>query len=610
MGAIRLPRGVLPGVWLGVTCLMAAMPWLGADQSTVRKIILITILSLAVSGLNLSFGYAGELALGQAAVYAAGAYATAYVSVNVVNDLAVTVAASVAVSLVAGFITGVPGLRVGGWGLAIASFFLVLLIEPIINIFGDRLGGFSGFTGIPIPELFGWQLDQSWYLVVIVVVTSAWFALFRNLVTSEHGAIFRVLKASPVLTQSIGTAPYRVKLQAYAIGSIPAGIAGGFFAYLDGFIAPESFSLHLAITFLAASILGGSMSIYGVFFGATLIQLGPLQSTAFEEYALVAYGVFLVIGGLFLANGIAGYTTRLIARHRGEPPPRTLPAAVDAIPAVVAPPLVIEDLVKAFGGLQAVDGVTFTARPGEVTALIGPNGSGKTTVLNMVCGYYPPDDGEVRLGSDRLSGRGPHDVARMRVARTFQTPLVPDDLTVLEVVMTGLQGRRRKPFAPAALRLPSHRRRIEAEQDAALAVLEAMGMAEHADAPGSALALGTRRMIELARAVVGEPAVVLLDEVASGLDEGEIAQLSDIVVRLRAAGTVIVLVEHNFTFVKALADQIVVLADGRVLAQGTPAEVEADSAVVSTYLGEGAAITGTRTSSQRSQSAQNDEVKT
>ncbi|GAA2373120.1 branched-chain amino acid ABC transporter ATP-binding protein/permease [Dactylosporangium salmoneum] len=589
----------LTGAWIVAVGVLAALPWLGASGATLRLVTLVAILALVVSGLNLTLGYAGELALAQVPIYAAGAYVTGYLATAVINDLLVTMLAAIAVAVVVGVVTGLPGLRLGGWTLAITSFFVVLLIPSIVAAFGDHLGGYEGMIGIPAPALLGTDLEPDAFYVVVIAVTALWFLVFRNIAVSRHGARLLVLKQSPILAAAVGTSPHGTKMTAYAIGAVPAGIAGCFAAYLDAYLSPVTFGLELSIVILAAGILGGSASVYGALIGAAVMQVGPMRIAVFDKYSLVAYGVFLVVGGLLLRNGLAGLTHRLWRRVRG----RTTPPAASAgplgedlvdLPAVEGQALAVRGVTRRFGGNLAVDDVSFDARPGQITALVGPNGSGKTTIMNLISGYYTPDAGTITLGDQVISGLPAHRVARRGVGRTFQTPLIPQGLTVQDTLVTGRLGSHPVSLLATALRLPRHWKALAEERRTSREIMRALGLDRHAGTPAADLALGTRRMLELGRAIAGGSALVLLDEVASGLDEDDIHGLVRVLDKMRAAGITVVLVEHNFSLVKAVADTVVVLAEGRVLAVGTPAEIATDDTVVRTYLGEGGDITGTR----------------
>ncbi|MFC9550324.1 ATP-binding cassette domain-containing protein [Rhodococcus sp. NPDC056960] len=588
----RLIRSI-PG-WLfplAIGLVVLFLPEFGLDFALSRQVQLACILALVVSGLNLSLGYAGELALGQAAMYAAGAYTAGLLSIAGYTDIVVQLIASGLVALAVGIVTGIPGLRLGSWSLAMTSFFLVLLVPDIIAVFGNVTGGRNGLSGIQPATLFGGVIDADRFYVVVVLVAIVWFAAVRNLVVSRHGIAFRTLKQSPVLASSVGISVFRMKLLGYAIGAFPAGLAGALFANIDMYVSPEAFGFTFATAVLAACILGGATSVYGAVIGAAIMQLGPNQSSEFQQYALVFYGGFLIAGGVLLSGGLAKVAKQATARldraagltGRGA----TRPGHTDrpAMEPMSGQALVVDGISKAFGGNQALDDTVLRAEPGSVTALIGPNGSGKTTMLNMICGFYRPDSGRILIGDREVQGMAPEQVAGVGVARTFQTPDIPDGVTVLEAVASGRYRTDRVSMLSTVLRLPRYRRVRAADLAEAERALDTVGLAHLRDETAASLPLGMRRLLEVARSVVARPRVLLLDEVASGLDEDEVERLADLIRQLGRAGCTIVLVEHNFRLVLALADTIVVLAQGRVIAAGPPSEIEHDPRVLSEYLG-------------------------
>src|SRR5690606_15145910 len=199
-------------------------------------------------------------------------------------------------ALAVGILTGIPGLRLGSWSLAMTSFFLVLLVPDVVTILEEHTGGAHGLSGIPPATLFGYQLAPEDFYFCVVAVTILWFAAFRNVIASRHGIAFQVLKQSPVLASSVGMSVFRTKLAGYAIGAIPAGLAGALFANLDLFVSLDAFTFHVATGALAASILGGSVSVYGALLGAGVVEYGNTQSSSFQEYSLVFFGLFLLIG--------------------------------------------------------------------------------------------------------------------------------------------------------------------------------------------------------------------------------------------------------------------------------------------------------------------------
>lgn len=594
----RLPAATFVLIWTALTALVIIVSLFGFSPFWVRQVLLVSTMALLISGLNLSLGWAGELNMGLPAMYAAGAYTTAWFSSRVFNDMLLSFVLSVAASVIVGLLAGAPGLRLGGWMLGVSTFLLVLLVPVTLQIIPvSILGGQSGFTGIPAPTILGIPLSGDAFFVVSITVVSLWFAVYRNAVRSPFGNSLRILQYSPTLAPALGLSRYRLKLTTYAFASVPVGLAGTIFAYTDRFIAPDSLGLGLILTLLVASIVAGQKSIYAVFIGAAFVQFVTTFSNRFGQWGEVVFGIFLVIGGIAFGGGIAGLTARLVQRARKERPmgeasslkTRTL----EDIPQLDGKDLRIEAVSKVFGGATAVRDATYVARAGEITALIGPNGSGKTTNLNMINGFLKPTSGEITLADTVISGRSAMRIARMGVMRTFQTPSVPSDLTVLEVVESSrIPGEQLSLFS-TVFRTPKYRKSVSQIRTEATRWLERLALEHLADETASSLSLGTRRMIELARALCARPSVILLDEVASGLDTDEVVELARVLRKVRAAGATIVLVEHNFSLVQDLADHVVVLADGAVIADGDPEEIAMHPEVLERFLGTGAGISGT-----------------
>jgi branched-chain amino acid transport system permease protein len=580
-------QSIGPVAALALVALLAAMPWLGVDLNWQRNVILIAILALVVGGLNLSFGYAGELALGQVFMYATGAYTAGYLSLHGVSNLVVVVVAASAAALVVGIVTGAAGLRLGGWMLALVSLLLLLLIPRIINLLHE-LGGFAGLAGITRPTLGGIDFTEpSTFYVLVVLSAAAWFAAMRNLVHSRYGVRFLTMKESPVLARSLGVSTFRTKLLAYALGSVPAGIAGALYAFHDGYIAPSAFTFELGMLVLVAGIVGGTQSVYGALLGAAVLQLGSMELTVFGEYTEVAYGVLLILCGVLFSIGIAGLGRRLLQRvlAMGVDTTEAMNDVHDpTVPDLSGETLHVSDVTVRFGGFTALDGVSLDARPGAVTALIGPNGSGKTTLLNVISGLLAPNEGTVIVGAHG-EVRTASAASRLSMARTFQTPLIPETMSVRDVALSGRLSRRGPSLLTTVLRLPGYRRRRTEELAAAAEALGAVGLAHAGHLQASTLPLGARRLLEFARALASGPSVLLLDEVASGLDQHELEELAELIRAVRDAGATVVLVEHNFDLVRTISDHVVVLAEGALLASGTPDEVATDERVVNLYLG-------------------------
>lgn len=583
-------RGPLWLIPLALAVIVLALPFLGASPSTLRTIVSISLLTMLVLGLNLTFGFAGELALGQAAIYGAGAYAAGWFAVQGL-DLPLTLVIAVIAAAVVGLITGAPGVRLGSWALAMVTFFLVIIFPDVISLIPGT-GGAMGLLGIPLPTIFGQELDSTGFYLLVVILAIATVVLGRNLVMSRHGAAFKVMRESPTLARSLGISLPRLKLSAYLIGALPAGAAGALFAYNDGFVSPDSFSFHLAVSILAASVIGGSASIYGAIVGAAVLTIGPLQVSGFQDWSTILFGVLLLVAGLFFTGGLAGAVNKLIwqrfVRHDVLlPDVQAILANPDAGPSLQLEgrPVTVDAIVKDFGGNRALKGVSIETRPGTLTALIGPNGSGKTTLLNIISGFYRPTSGRVLIDGDDVTGLGATAVARRGVSRTFQTPMIPKGMRAAEVVASARYTRVRSSALANMVRWPSAVKANREDREQALRIMNLMGIAHLADRESSSLPLGTRRLLEVARALASSPALVLLDEPASGLDEAEVTALGDVLMTLAAQGANILIVEHNFEMITRIADTVHVLHLGEIIASGDPHAVRNDPVVVESYLG-------------------------
>jgi branched-chain amino acid transport system permease protein len=606
-----------------VPCILAAALILFPDWSGngywMSEIPLILCLALVVSGVNLSFGYAGELQLGQVFMFAVGAYVPMILAVRgVTSDVVLLMLIGGVLALLVGVVVAVPSLRIGGWSLAMASFFLVITIPSLTSIFIKYTGGLNGLSGIPNPTLFGSNLSANGLFEVTAVVTVLWFACYRNLVTSRYGIVFRILRESPVLTKSLGFSTFRLKTSLYALGALPAGIAGCLYGFLTLVLEPSTYGLTLGIGIVAASLFGGVESVYGVFFGAAILQLGPEKSASFASYAPVVYGGFLIVAAIFLRGGMSrlgklalsrvahvldpelaqragpvgqrkvesGLRSHLVGRSDASAEVADKTAALSQIE---GKRLEIKEVEMSFGGVRALKGVSLSAEPGEVTALIGSNGSGKTSLLNVICGYTVPQSGSVSLEGKELVRLKPHQIARLGIGRTFQTPTIPRGVCVRDAVASGRYANDHVSFLAAIFRLPRFWRAQRDDKREAMALLDLVGLRDVADVEATSLPLGRRRLVEVVRALCAEPGVVLLDEPASGLNEEEVDRLAHVVTHLKDAGATVVVIEHNFRFISRISQTVHVLHLGELIASGTADEVAEDRQVIESYLGHASA---------------------
>lgn len=570
---------------VGLWAVAIALPFLGLSPIDQRQILTIAIYAMVVTGLNLSFGFAGELALGQVAIMAVGAYTTAILARTGLTDIFGLMGATLGVSAVIGLLTGIPSLRLSQWALGLISFFLVLLLPGVLIATQSFSGGLNGLS-LPRATLFGSALDTPEELYILgIVVLGVWMVIFRNLILSRYGTALRAISCSPVLAESLGVRAKRMKLSAYVVGSLPAGVAGCLYALQAGYISPSPFSLGLMIEIIAACVIAGATSIYGGVFGAAVLQLVINQSESFATYSIAVFGALLLISGAVFRKGVAGLVDRVGQRLTARLGVTSTDAGADLDLRMLGATLVASHVAKAFGGVQALRDATVRAEPGQVTGIIGSNGAGKTTLLNVVSGFVTPDSGEISIDDVAVTGNHGYAIARAGIARAFQTPEIPESMSVLEVVRSGAMRSGSLGIRAALLRTPAYRRQVDAERSFARALLNVAGLGTLASREASTLPLGSRRLLEVLRAAMSRPKVLLLDEPAAGLDDDSLGALGALIGTLRDEGATIVLVEHNVPFVMEVADEVWAMDLGATITHGTPAEVTAHPRVIDAYLG-------------------------
>jgi ABC-type branched-subunit amino acid transport system ATPase component len=369
-----------------------------------------------------------------------------------------------------------------------------------------------------------------------------------------------------------------------------AGLAGAFYASAKGVVTPEDFSFDFSIFFLFVVVLGGPARLSGPLLGVAAFYVLPELLDSLKEYRMIAYGVGLLAFSVFLPEGLAGAIARFDDRRqarRATSPAATLPrdAGTAAVEPVQGMALRIRGLAKDFGGVRALDGVSLDVQPGSIHAIVGPNGSGKTTLLNMISGFYPASAGSILLDGAEVVGRGPTSIARLGVQRTFQTPKLLGELSLLENVRFGAYARERSSGLEIAFRLPRARHEASALDAEALRLLALVGLAGRAHEHAALLPHGQQRLVEIARALIGRPKLLLLDEPAAGLSMGELDELGDLMRTIRRMGTTLIMVEHHIELVASIANTVTVLDQGRILAEGTPEQVFSSAAVVHAYTG-------------------------
>jgi ABC-type branched-subunit amino acid transport system ATPase component/ABC-type branched-subunit amino acid transport system permease subunit len=571
-----LPRALAPLLVAGTALAFVPALRLPAFYETFLYLVFFWV-SLATSW-NILSGYAGYFSFGHAAFFGAGVYTTATLTTALdvpflwTLPLAGLVAALLG-SGIAAVVFRVRGVRGELFGLLTLAITFVLSTVALNTKIDGGPGVF--LAAVPLPTLLGGPATTLYHLSLLVALLSAVAALAIS--RSRWGLGLFAIRDDEDVAEVLGVPTYRYKLLAFALSCFIAGLTGGIHAMFVTYVTvAETFSVGLAVDAIMMAALGGTRFWYGPALGAVIVTALTQSLTGGESAILnrALIGGILIVVIVFLPDGVAGGLSRA-RRARVAPvaaPASAVPDIVDAPTRAQARPLLgCTDVTKAFRGLQALAGVTLEVRAGEILGLIGPNGSGKSTLINVVSGYYRADGGRVLLdGLDIVRVRA-HRIAGLGVARTYQIPRSFGRLTVVDNV------------ALAAMFGGGHGR--AAGRSLALSWLAFTGLEAKADSLPGELNLLERKFLDLARALASEPRLVLLDEVLSGLTPAQMTDALRLVRRIRDRGTTVVFVEHIMRAVLDLADRVVVLSGGRVIAEGLPRQVMRDPDVIRAYLG-------------------------
>jgi branched-chain amino acid transport system permease protein len=586
LSGVRLPL-VVAAVALVTYALFFANPY------DMRILTLCGIYALLVLGFQFVFGHAGAVSLAQATFFGIGGYITGIVATHFGAGFLVTFPLSIAGPVLLAVVVGVPVLKLEEHYFSLATLGIGLVVLLLAIQWSDITGGTNGLPGIPSIELVGLVLSDRrsvlyfvWGLVLVGCLIS--YQVTRGL----YGQAFHLMREDRVAASALGLNIAHLRFAAFILSAAYGGAAGALMAHVIHVVSPENLDLALMVTCLTMTVIGGRTRIAGAILGAILIVHLREWFRVLENYYMIAYGVAALSVLILAPYGLVGALERLRAvffwRSPGPKPPSVSEQAPQAAPAGHYDHiLAAQNVTLAFGGVRALDGVSFSLRDGEIVGLIGPNGSGKTTLLNVISGLYVCEQGQVTFRGQDITRTPAHIISRRGIARTFQHIHLVDELSALDNIALARAGIDGAGLLKAISTIGQDRQHERARR-IAMAAAERLGIAGIVMEPCGGLPYGTRRRVEVARAIATGPALVLLDEPAAGLNEQEQLDLAERIKTFAADGITAVVVEHNLVFLAALAERLICLDRGKVIAAGLPDAVRRDPAVIEAYLGLGA----------------------
>jgi ABC-type branched-subunit amino acid transport system ATPase component/ABC-type branched-subunit amino acid transport system permease subunit len=552
------------------------------------------IFAVAAIGLSLLMGNVNQISLGQAGFFGIGAYAVASLTTvwNLPAWLSWPLAAAigVAVATMVGLGLGFIALRFRGHYLAMATLAFGLIC---VGVFHEAkfLGGAIGISDIPYPRFGPLTISgyPAYWFAWILALGAALVTL--NLLRGRSGRAFEAIRNDELAAEVLGVPTRRYKIFAFAYSGGLAGLGGAMYAAFLGIVVPDAVSVQLSISFLLMVVLGGAGGVSGALIGAAFLGFLDISGHQFENTREVAYGLLVIIVVIAAPGGAFGLIRSRLRPAKAVARAEHASIAATAALAIAAPaqaegaPLSLSHVTKRFGGLIAVNDVSFTLTRGTLTSLIGPNGAGKTTLFNAISGIGRLSEGRVEIAGIDVTGRQPHRIAALGVGRTFQNARLFGEMTVLENVVAGAFRTERTSFGADLLALPSSRRSEREAGERARETLARLGLESLASTLAKDLAFGDRRRVELARATASNPWLLLVDEPAAGLNASERTALTADLLELRDAGMTLLLIEHDMRLVMSISERVMVLKFGTMIADGKADAVRNDPAVVAAYLG-------------------------